>query len=416
MNNSNNVYEVFKKTLIEKMSLERDKLVMCDTLNSRYTNLFEITNENDRLYKRILDSLNRLAQIQTESLIADLCRKYDRKAKCNNESNFIPYDVIAEYQGETYFIDVKTSPEILFRQPQALERFTRGVKNCKGKVLLIFLIKEAPELKDIKCLEDIPNLTILSFEQFLKTFFGDEELKLFNKAMLTYKEDMHNAMGYQITEIFNDRNLQKLKEDLIKCFNIFDYKAIKRRALNEITSGKSDFKDLYDHSFEDITKTFLNERRYEPLFDGNNFGKSFLTSEWLYRQHIGSKELDNTFIVAGYLKSIEQLLTYIAFKKGKGRKMTLFSAKEEITIDDEYIDATLGDLEYFFSNYDNLDIFDNADKFFVRYLREHLRSWRDRYRNGYFHKHSLENIDKVNEIREETFFLYCLILGSIRIS
>ena len=415
MNNTDNVYEVFKKTLIEKMSLERDKLVMCDTLNSRYTNLFEITNENDRLYKRILDSLNRLAQIQTEFLIVDLCQKYDRKAKCNNESNFAAFDVIIEHQGETYFVDVKTGPDVLLYRPTALERFAKSVKSCKGKVLLIFLIKETLELKDIKGLDNIPNLTVLSFEQFLKTFFGDEELKLFNKAMLTYKEDMHNAMGYQITEIFNDHNLQKLKKELISCFNKFDYRAIRKRTLDEITNKKEDFKDLYDYSFEDIVDAFLDERRYELLFDNNNFAKSFLTSEWLYRQHIGSKELDNTFIVAGYLKSVEQLLAYVAFKKGKGKKIKLFSTKEEITINDEYIDATLGDLEYFFSNYDNLDMFDNANSFFVCYLREQLKLWRDRYRNGYFHKHSLESIDKVKEVREETFFLYCLILGSIKL-
>ena len=414
MNNNSNVYEVFKKTLIEKMSLERDKLVMCETLNSRYTNLFEITDENDKLYKKILDSLNRLAQIQTESLIVDLCQKYDKQVIGNGSSNNCVFDVMVKYQGEKYYIDVKTSPEFLFRQPMALERFKRDVEKCDGKVVLVFLTKETPELKDVKCLKDLPNLTAYPFEEFIKKFFGDEELKLFNKAMLTYKEEMHDAMGYQITEVFNDRNLQKLKEDLINCFNKFDFKAIKRRTLKEITSNNKSFNDLYDYSFDDIVKTFLNERRYELLFGNNTFAKSFLTSEWLFKQHIGSKELDNTFIVAGYLKSIEQLLSYIAYKKGTG-KMKLYTG-EEIAINDEYIDATLGDLEYFFSNYDNIAMFDNENKFFVRYLREQLNLWKDRHRNGYFHKHSLESLDKVKEIREETFFLYCLILGSIRIN
>ena len=168
MNNNSNVYEVFKKTLIEKMSLERDKLVMCETLNSRYTNLFEITDENDKLYKKILDSLNRLAQIQTESLIVDLCQKYDKQVIGNGSSNNCVFDVMVKYQGEKYYIDVKTSPEFLFRQPMALERFKRDVEKCDGKVVLVFLTKETPELKDVKCLKDLPNLTAYPFEEFIK--------------------------------------------------------------------------------------------------------------------------------------------------------------------------------------------------------------------------------------------------------
>lgn len=38
---------------------------------------------------------------------------------------------------------------------------------------------------------------------------------------------------------------------------------------------------------------------------------------------------------------------------------------------------------------------------------------RRKYRNGYFHKHNLENKKQVDAIRDETYFLYLLILGSI---
>ena len=57
------------------------------------------------------------------------------------------------------------------------------------------------------------------------------------------------------------------------------------------------------------------------------------------------------------------------------------------------------------------------DKNLVRkYVKAQIFEWRDKYRNGYFHKHNLKDKKRVDEIREETYFLYMLILGSIKMS
>ena len=44
-----------------------------------------------------------------------------------------------------------------------------------------------------------------------------------------------------------------------------------------------------------------------------------------------------------------------------------------------------------------------------------IDDWRNKQRNGYFHKDNIHSIDKVNEIREKAFLLYFLILGSCTI-
>lgn len=83
----------------------------------------------------------------------------------------------------------------------------------------------------------------------------------------------------------------------------------------------------------------------------------------------------------------------------------------------EKIDTTLGSLQYFLTDFDNDDLFENAfgksTHFVMRYLRKQLSTWREKYRNGYFHKHNLEERERIDAIRDETYFLYLMILGTI---
>ena len=84
------------------------------------------------------------------------------------------------------------------------------------------------------------------------------------------------------------------------------------------------------------------------------------------------------------------------------------------------IDKTLGSLERFITNYSNESLFQsnfgNSRKNVMRYLKAQISDWRVRYRNGYFHKHNLKQKDRIEAIREETYFLYLLILGAIRLT
>ena len=173
--------------------------------------------------------------------------------------------------------------------------------------------------------------------------------------------------------------------------------------------------DLDSENFNTIKNLFINER-YEILLGKEDFSESFLTSEWLYKNYVKSKEMDNTFIVAGYLKSVEQLLWKI---------LTLKGCKEEFKginphTGDDIIKNTLGDLEHFIGNYDNKKIygklFGNEVYNVQNYLNEVMKHWRKNYRNGYFHKDKINDPNNIKKIREETYFLYMLILGALDLS
>ena len=81
------------------------------------------------------------------------------------------------------------------------------------------------------------------------------------------------------------------------------------------------------------------------------------------------------------------------------------------------INATLGSLQRFLSDYSNqdlfLDAFGDGRRFVSDYLKQQISFWRDNYRNGYFHKHNLNDLEKVKQIRNQTIFLYMMILGSL---
>lgn len=409
----NSIYEDFKKTLIAKMSVERDRIVSRNTLTAKYTNVFEISFDNEKLYGRILESLERLSVIEVDKLIYNLCLKHNINASINGHGCF---DLKVVLNGKETWIDLKSNPNA-FRDRLVMNRYVQSVLSNKENVVLVYLVRKTPYIDNIIELNNIPNLTIMTFEDLIKTLFGEDELKAFNKSMLTFKQEVHAVMGYQLVEVFNEENLKKLKSELITYFKTFDYQLIRRTTVREIQKIKEKekeyFNDLYNYSFEDIVSSFLSKKRYEFLVGNNCYANSFLTSEWLFKQYSCVEELDNTFIVAGYLKSIEQLLYLIAFTKGKGR--IIDSHGKEAVINEQYIDVTLGALEYFFGNRDNQDLFELDNSYFSYYLKQQLGLWRDRYRNGYFHQDSLKDIEKIKQIRNETTFLYCLILGSIKI-
>jgi hypothetical protein len=175
--------------------------------------------------------------------------------------------------------------------------------------------------------------------------------------------------------------------------------------------------DLNGNNYELIKNAFINNQRYKLLLGNSDFAESYLTSEWLYKKYFALDELDNTFIVAGFLKSIEQLLWDIIYLIGQGREIKHVVISEE---NQEVIDKTLGSLQYFLSDWSNDDLFQNSfgtgKHYVMGYLKRQISDWRKQYRNGYFHKHNLTDQAKIEAIREETYFLYLLILGTIQLT
>lgn len=411
------MYQRFKKQLLDEMEMRRDMIVLKASEPSLEP-IFEVSSSDDKLYQRILEAFNMIAVRHAENLLYDLCVKYkiDAEKAVNRDS----FDLMMSINGQSCCIELKTSPTVF--NSTSYSRFIDCVQNCQQPVYLVYLLKDNHQSRTAiarhdldthkKC--DTSNLKIMLFEDFLLEQFGANELNLFKKAMMTYKDEMHQAVGYQITEIFNSHNLSILKAELEQDFLNFDYDRIKNDRFTEIHSMDDTFRDLNNANFRNIKNLFLNQERYKLLLGNGDFAKSFLTSEWLKKKYFSLTEMDNTFIVVGYLKSIEQLLWNIIQIIGQGRQMKGITIEAENVED---IDTTLGSLQYFIANYDNADLFENvfgtSTRFIMQYLKNQISAWRKKRRNGYFHKCNLEDKELIDTIRNETFFLYLLILGTI---
>jgi len=414
------VYETFKKKLISDFEIRRDMLVINES-RKEPESLFGVRDENDRLYMRILTAFETIILQNVENLIAELCKRNGIYNFKNSDARCY-FDMEIEIKGVRKYVDFKSRPNV-FNSSKIYELAHR-IKALEQPILTVFLIKDSIESRESvtrftdKMVElGCAGFESMLFEDFLEDLCGTDEKVAFREVMADFKSEMHKAIGYQITELCSPYNLGRLKEQLEKELTDFDYDAIREKRQREMLSEGQGECVLRNDSFEVIKNTFLGNERYKILLGSSDFAVSFVTSEWLYKKYFSLDELDNTFIVAGYLKSIEQLLWDIILMIGKGR-MLRGTVISETTAED--IDKTLGSLQYFLSNWSNDDLFQSCfgtgKHFVMNYLRTQISDWRKQYRNGFFHKHNLKEKDRIEAIREETYFLYFLVLGSIKLT
>lgn len=414
------IYENFRKSLISKLAVKKDTLIIKNP--HHIDSIFNIQSKDDALYSTILEEFERIAISESATLISKLCEANNVEVIQQNSQRW-RCDLVIKYKNENYIIEIKNTPNL-----NVLVKSAGDFKEQENKVIFVSLSKR--NVQSLRLMNLISNhesirdsvksgkFQFFVFEDFLFYLFGEKEVQRFYSGMKNYNEEMHKAIGYRITELASPDNLEKLKEELKQEICGLDYQKMKddRRPV-------APNNDLYDDKFSQIKDSFINGK-YELLFGNNDFSKSLITSEWIYQKYISLEGLDNTFIVSGYLKSIEQLLWSIIQVKGIGRRISGgVNRHTEIIItgdNDDEINQTLGSLEGFIAHASNMDLLINSlgrSKFFVqRYLKSQIDEWRDIYRNGFFHKHILDDVSKIKRIREETFFLYMLILGAIDLS
>lgn len=401
------IYENFKKNLLEQLRTKRD-IIVAEKKFDEPSSLLEISEDLD-LYTKIVVSFKGISERSFSQLLIDLAGKYDVEFKNEVQIDGFQCDYMLVDDGLEKVIEVKSMPTDTIDYPvlKFADKFNKPL-------ILVFLIKDDFNGQNAilkshgQIAENWPEVDVqcMTFGMLVDYLFGEDEFSKFKNAMSTFKDEVHRIIGYQLTEVLNEDNLLKLKNETERELLDFPYDDFKFLRYEEFR--------IFAEKFDLIRSMFLNER-YKVLLGKKDFAESFLTSEWLYKNYVTSKEMDNTFIVAGYLKSIEQLLWDILvltedkdkFKKGKS-----------LACEDK-IHCTLWNLENFIANKKNQWLFDgifgNDVKYVQRYLKNVTKHWRENHRNGYFHKDNLD-VDNVSEIRKETYLLYMLILGSLDLS
>ena len=220
-----------------------------------------------------------------------------------------------------------------------------------------------------------------TFEDFIKTMFGDKAWSLIDASLQDIQKYAADLQWFELARTTNSKNIKVFNESLKDEIINFDY-------YTEL-SHTSILMD--DDSFALIGNRFFNENLYQKLFDYSDFSKSFLTSEWLYKNHMKNDLLDKTYVISA----------------PEGIK--------NISVDSpDFCKATLGNMVYFLRNINNRNVyFPGISKMSISGITLIINKWVQSERNGYFHKHNMSSLEKVTEIRNSTFLLYYLILGSL---
>ena len=137
-----------------------------------------------------------------------------------------------------------------------------------------------------------------------------------------------------------------------------------------------------------------------------NWFTSIMSSQWAYI-HIGYLPyLDNTSIVSGYLKSMEQLLLNLIDEDCKNNNYRAIYDDKVINVENSN-KFMLGDLIDYIS--ESKRFITNKD--FRDEVLSLLYPWKNKSRNGYFHKDILTSKEKIESIRKNTLLItYILIV------
>ncbi len=244
----------------------------------------------------------------------------------------------------------------------------------------------------------------MTLQEFFCDMFGQDEYEIFLEYLGKFNDAAQTIIGYNTVLAPTEDNIEKFKKTTLKELLEFKYEQYVQEGVDP-------------KQIEKIRYNYFERCLYKIMLGDSTFANSFLSSEWNYKIYKATDSLEQTGIIAGYLKSIEQLAYEIAKLHVGERDVTIrkkswangsFFTKKVA----EKIDFSLGELEYFFVENNNL--FGVTDD--VRaYIVETVADWRENQRNGYFHKHNLKDINKVDEIRNKAIFLYFLLLGGCKI-
>lgn len=252
------MYQKFKRQLLNEMEMRRDMIVL-NSSGSSPEPLFEVSTSDDKLYRRILQEFDWIALRHVENLLCDLCAKYKIGVEKAGHTHF--YDLKLSIAGMSYCIVLKSSPTAF--NWDSYYRFTEHVQNYQHPVYLLYLLKDSPQSRNAVARHELrmqknnpSNLRIMLFEDFLSEQFGVDELIRFKKAMMTYKDEMHQAVGYQITEIITPHNLAVLRRELEQNLLHFEYDRIRCARFTAIHSIDSNFGDLSNKNYSNIKDIF----------------------------------------------------------------------------------------------------------------------------------------------------------------
>lgn len=155
------IYSDFKKKLLSDLERDRDLLIAQESFKQPET-LFEVTDNDDKLYMRILQMFNTIILKNVELLVLKICKEK------NVENSFgLRQDIYVKIDGEMKITEFKTSP-VSFNS-ERMRYYVNRQKETRVKLVFVFLLRDSVVARD----------SIRKFENRIKSFEKTPKLKLF---------------------------------------------------------------------------------------------------------------------------------------------------------------------------------------------------------------------------------------------
>lgn len=241
----------------------------------------------------------------------------------------------------------------------------------------------------------------------LFSLISEEEFAIYMTYVREFNDDIKRLIGYRTIVVPSESSVEELKKNI-------------ESELRGIDFDKQLSQDgLYENQIKIIKKNFWSRELFRALIGESSFAESFISSEWYYKNHIEFSVLEQTAVIAGYLKSVEQLLySIVKLSEGTGKQIKKYGAGradyiEFCTANESLIDSTLGSIIGYVRHYSDLwDVNLHAKN----YVADKLNVYRDKYRNDHFHKDNVTSTEEIEEIRTNTLLIHYLLLGAMKIS
>lgn len=289
---------------------------------------------------------------------------------------------------------------------------------------------------------EVINISDYSIKTFFEEFINGNLYNCFLTTLEEVIEEMHKLIGFNTIPRINIANVTSVKLDLRETIKNIDFQLLTYNSSKEFDSlGRNDLSNICSN---------LEHGKAQVLIGESDFAQSYITSEYLYQVLVykfnNNKleyKFDYTSVVAGYLKTIEQFLYKILCYQmdydrsekwiKRGKKYVKRNHKRKYPREEEvrkhpdndegiyqvlvsrnnlkFMDISLGSLIWYVSDNEKCWNLSAQGK---ELLNKLLLDYKDSVRNGYFHKHNLEDIEEVKRIRENTLYLLCFIIGGLK--
>lgn len=356
---------------------------------------------------------NRLFSKQFAQLISDMFTSIGQQSKKQKDSSG---DCVENHVLKTRFHFVNLEQLAGFRKDPlsvfSSTKFRSPTKDSQDVyVVLVKPNKQVDEyLESVNTQYEGTTYSYTRFDFFIQDHFGDEVLTHMKHTFEDIEQKASYYEWFELAKICTDTNLDEFLTALNDTLASFDYKQL----IEDESPG------FREKAFEIIRHNFIDNNRLSLLTGGNDFAKSFYTSEWLFSMNSKDRLLDKTYIITGYIKSVEQLLSYIVQSNASGHTISVQGRNGLVQVpvgSQESLSATLGNLVHFIKAWSSQDLFEEGiDRNSVNCISSIVQEWIRNERNGYFHKHNVSKNETVAQIRMRTILIHFLLLGSMKVS